>query len=190
MSTSNLFVELIVIGAGVLIWLALLVFTALGFPSLEFGESLLFVSAIPLLATTYVAGIIWDRVVDYVFEKIWVDRWRVALFPNKKDYYEARRTILTKSERLSDLLEYGRSRMRICRSWTLNSILIGFSLNIFLYKKFLENDNFEMLIITATSISVAFSIGAWFAWSSLVKTEYRKIKEQSVYLQEISASST
>lgn len=173
-----------------LIWLALLVFTALGFPPSEFGEAILFASAIPLLATTYVAGIIWDRVVDYVFEKIWVERWRLEFFPNKYDYYNARRKILTKSERLSDLLEYGRSRMRICRSWTLNSILIGLSLNILLFEKFLGNDNFEILVITATSISVAFSIGAWFAWASLVKTEYRKIKEQSLYLKEISVSGT
>ena len=187
MGTTNLFVELVVIGVGVLIWLALLVFATLGFPPPVLGDTLLIASAIPMLATIYVAGIIWDRIADRVFERIWVDRWRSRFFPNKLEYFNARRIILTQSERLSDLLEYSRSRMRICRAWTLNSIMIGISLNIFLFRNYVASDNFGILVLLATSVSLAFSIGAWFAWAGLVKTAYRKIKEQSAYLQGITS---
>lgn len=183
MGTTNLFVELVVIGAGVVIWIALLTLSVLGIPSLILGEALLIASAIPMLATIYVAGIIWDRIADHVFERIWTDRWRSEFFTDKMEYYDARRTILTRSDRLSDLLEYGRSRMRICRAWVLNSILIGVSFNIFLFMNHFGSENFGVLLLTANLLSLVFSIGAWFAWASLVKTEYRKISEQSAYLE-------
>ena len=183
MGTTNLFVELVVIGVGVLIWLVLFAFTILGFPPPDFRDGVLFASAIPLLAITYVAGIIWDRIVDQLFEGIWVDNWRSDYFPTKIDYYNARRTILTKSERLSELLEYGRSRMRICRAWVINSILIGISLDTLLVVRFSDNNNLAAMLFTATSVCMALSIGAWFAWAGMVKTEYRKVKEQSIFLQ-------
>ncbi|MEQ8692337.1 MAG: hypothetical protein RIC89_16075 [Pseudomonadales bacterium] len=182
MGTTNLFVELVVIGAGVMIWLLLLVFTIVGRPPLAISEAMLLASAIPLLAITYVAGIIWDRIVDVLFEKLWVDRWRPRFFATKTDYYNARRAILTKSERLSELIEYGRSRMRICRAWTLNALLITVSGVAFLFSDHRNEPEFALKVWAVILIGTAFSVGAWFAWASLVKTEYRKIKDQSQYL--------
>lgn len=189
MGTTNLFVELVVIGAGVLIWLALFMLTVLGLPSVAISESFQVAFTIPMLAIIYVAGIIWDRIADLLFEKSWVDRWRLEFFQNKKDYYNARRTILTKSERLSDLLEYGRSRMRICRAWTLNSILIGIFFSAFIYRNFPHDEKYGLLILTAIFLSLIFSFGAWYAWASMTKTQFRKVKEQSNYLQLVPKSS-
>lgn len=182
MGTTNLFVELVVIGVGAMIWLLLFVLAFLGVPLPEVNETMVLASAIPLLALTYVAGIIWDRVVDYAFEKIWVNRKRKQYFAEKADYYNARRNILTKSERLADLHEYSRSRMRICRAWTFNSVLIAVAAIFFLSNDPPTDVELQPLVVLVSVVGAVFATGAWFSWSSLVDTEFRRISEQSDYL--------
>ena len=182
MSTTNLFVELVVIGVGVFIWLALLVFSFVGVSLEQISNTWLIGSAIPTLAFIYVLGIIWDRFVDNIFDRLWGDSLRREYFDHIEEYYNARRNILVNSEPLSDLLEYGRSRLRICRGWSVNALLIGICLNVYLW---LHGDSF----LQATRISligsvacVALAIGSWFAWQNLTKVEYRKIKDQSKFV--------
>lgn len=118
MSTTNLFVELIVIGVGTFIWILLLLSAMFGW---ELGTLVSLVpleTAVPLVSLVYVLGIAMDRLADVTFETLWGKSLRKSRFGELRNYYDARRQILTKSERLSELLEYGRSRLRICRGWT------------------------------------------------------------------------
>lgn len=183
MNTTNLFVELVVIGVGVFVWLILLVITVLGYEWLFTAkDTLLIGSALPVLALIYVLGIIWDRIADTIFHVIWADDLRESYFTDLGNYYNSRRVIITKSQPLSDLLEYGRSRLRICRGWSLNALMIGVSLNILLWSRFSDHENILILSLTGSFLSLILAVGSWFAWRSLSTVEYRKIKEQSEYL--------
>ena len=182
MSTTNLFVELIVIGVGAAIWFTLFIFSMFGYHWVPISVLESTPAALPLLAIVYVLGIISDRIADVVFETFWVDGLRKSTFPNKKKYYEAQRLIITKSERLTDLMEYGRSRLRICRGWAFNSVLMAVSLNTFLWSKFYDAPSVSSISIFGTASLLLFSIAAWFVWSKLAKTQYLKIKEQGEFL--------
>jgi len=183
MNTTSLFVELIVIGAGVGIWLILLLVAVFDFGWLTFSYPELLGSAIPALAVIYVFGIIWDRLADRLFELLWADPLRQSHFKKLENYYEARRIILTRSAALSELLEYGRSRLRICRGWTLNALMIGISLNILAWSRLAGSAEVWWLSLAGSTACLALAAGSWYAWWSLSKAEYRKIKEQSAYLK-------
>lgn len=182
MNTTNLFVELIVIGVGAFIWLILMVFAIFGYAWLPTASLLSPVLTIPILAVIYVLGIISDRIADAVFESIWSDDLLGSYYKDHSEYYHHRRIILTRSERLSDLLEYGRSRLRICRGWAFNAVMIAISLNMFLWIQ-LRNSPFTWSVSLFGSISLLlFCFAAWFAWRKLVLNEYRKIKEQAGFI--------
>ena len=180
MSTTNLFVELLVIGVGALIWIVLLILAVFGYHWIPDDLLKSPVMAVPALAIVYVLGILSDRLADTCFEKIWNDDLRDEFFKHKKDYYDARRLILTKSERLSELLEYGRSRLRICRGWVFNTVLIIVCFNLFVWVRVSEPSILNLLFINV--FLVLFLSSAWFSWKKLVLTEYRKIKEQSAFI--------
>ncbi len=185
MSTTSLFVELIVIGVGVLLWLLLLAASIFGFSWPAEFDAVILVAAVPVLAVVYVLGIIWDRISDWIFQRLWADDLRSAYFDDLSAYYNARRTIITGSEPLSNLLEYGRSRLRICRGWTLNALAGAVALNVLVWTG--APDDFAisrgLLSALGTGFLVALSCGSWFAWRSLAAAEYRKISQQSVYLR-------
>ena len=182
MNTTNLFVELIVIGAGVFIWVVLLVFSFVGFNLESIDNTLLLGSAIPVMALIYVSGIISDRFADNIFGKLWGDALRTRYFNSNGDYYNARRNILTNSESLSELLEYGRSRLRICRGWSINALLIGLALNLFIWRQGETLPQAFEISLIGTCVCLALSIGSWYSWRNLTEVEYRKIKDQSEYL--------
>jgi hypothetical protein len=182
MSTSNLFVELIVIGVGAFIWILLFTLSLFGVDWIPVEQIFSYVAAIPILAIIYVLGIISDRVADAVFEWLWSDDLRGAFFTDRKEYYNSRRIILTRSQRLSDLLEYGRSRLRICRGWTFNSILILISYNTFLFTQLSGQKYVLSLSIFGSLFILLIVVGAWFSWRNLVLSEYLKIKEQAEYV--------
>lgn len=188
MSTTNLFVELIVIGVGVAAWLMLLLGAVFGYAWLPADTAVLLSTAVPALAVTYVFGIIWDRIADSVFERLWSDDLRAAYFADRAAYYNARRIILTNSEALSELMEYGRSRLRICRGWSLNAVMIGLSLNILTWTRFAALERAWLLSLAGTVVCAAVAAGSWFAWKSLAKAEYRKIREQSAFLSVAAAA--
>jgi len=189
MSTTNLFVELVVIGVGVLAWVALVVISVFGYSWIPTDTELLLGSAVPILAIVYVFGIIWDRLADYVFDQFWVEDLRSAFFADRATYYDARRIILTQSPALSELLEYGRSRLRICRGWSLNAIVIAIALNILIWTRFSDREDAIRLSVVGTFLFVALAIGSWLAWKRLESTGYRKIKDQSAFLADAAGRS-
>lgn len=190
MSTTSLFVELIVIGSGVFLWLAILALALFGADAIPISQTALIASAIPALSLIYVLGTVWDRLADWLFGRWWGDGIRSSEFDDIGEYYDARRSILTRSPALSELLEYGRSRLRICRGWALNAPLIGISLECLL----LTNPDIVarplLAGVAAAVLSIALTSGCWFAWSSLTRAEYRKVREQARYLQDRSADHT
>ena len=184
MSTTNLFVELVVIGVGALAWVVLLVLSVFGWNWVPTEKVFSTVALIPLLSLIYVLGIVSDRIADSIFEKWWNDNLRKERFPDINDYHAARRQILTRSERLSELLEYGRSRLRICRGWALNSVLIAVALNLFVWMRLTGSSLALSLSLFGTVAVLSFAIASWYTWRKLTVTEYRKVEEQAAFLVE------
>jgi MFS family permease len=184
MNTTNLFVELIVIGAGVIGWLLLLVVSLFGWKWVPIEQVFSTTALLPLLSLVYVLGIVADRIADTLFEYLWNDRLRREWFPNIDDYHNARREVLTGSERLSELLEYGRSRLRICRGWALNSVLIAAALNLFVWLRLAGTPAALPLSIFGTILFLLFAAACSYTWRKLTLTEYRKVKEQAAFLVE------
>ncbi len=184
MSTTSLFVELIVIGSGVFLWLATTALALFGAGAVPISQTVLIASAIPALSVIYVLGIVWDRLADWLFGRLWGDGLRSSEFDNIGEYYDARRLILTGSPALSELLEYGRSRLRICRGWALNAPLIGVSLEYVLLTTPDLVANTLAACVAAAVFSSALTFGCWFAWSSLTRSEYRKVREQAQYIRD------
>jgi len=185
MSTTNLFVELIVIGVGALAWFVLAILSIFGYEwllALPADKSAALFAAIPLLAFTYLLGIITDRLSDGLFEKLWTDDLRNDYFDERVDYYNARRIVLTKSERLAELLEYGRSRLRICRGWAFNAILIVLALNLFIWLRLPETAPRLALTIAGSIIFLLIAWSCQYAWKKLSHSEYRKVKEQAAFM--------
>lgn len=187
MSTTNLFAELIVIGTGAITWVMLLILSIFGYQWVPL-ERLFSISAlVPILSSVYVLGIIFDRISDTVFEKWWGDGLRRVWFKEKKQYHNARLRILFRSERLWNLLEYGRSRLRICRGWALNSVLIAISINIFVWTRLYEQPFAMTLSVSGTLAMLLLALSSWYAWRKLTLTEYRKIQEQLTLLPDSSS---
>lgn len=183
MSTTSLFVELVVIGVGALAWVVLLVLSVFGWNWVPTERVFSSVALVPLLSLIYVFGIVTDRIADALFENWWTEDIRKKSFPDVEDYYMAQRLILTRSERFSKLLEYGRSRLRICRGWALNSMLIAIALNIFIWSRLGNSSLTFSLSLFGTVTCLLFAIASWFTWKKLSVTENRKMKEQAAFLK-------
>ncbi len=188
MNTTNLFVELVVIGVGALAWVVLLVLSVFGWDWVPTERVFSTTALIPLLSLVYVLGIVSDRIADSLFEHYWNEDLLKERFTEINDYHLARREILSRSERLSELLEYGRSRLRICRGWSLNSILISVALNLFIWTKLRDSSLALTLSVFGTVSCIIFAIASWYTWRKLAATEYRKVKEQAAFLLEAQAA--
>lgn len=182
MSTTNLFVELVVIGVGAAIWVTLLVLSLFGWTWIPVDKVFSTEALVPLIAVIYLLGIVTDRIGDAVVERLFVRSMRSKFFPQVEDYHRARLVILSRSERLAQMLEYGRSRLRICRGWAFNSLLIVIFTNSFVWARLADEAFAWSLSLFATLGFLLLAAGSWYSWRKLAQTEYIKTKEQSQYL--------
>ncbi len=102
MNTTDLFVELIIIGIGGAIWLCLLIFGMFGYDWVPLDETLALAALIPFLSVAYVLGIIIDRVADAIFERLWVPSLMKKVYEEKKEYWNDRRLMYIHPGRLGD----------------------------------------------------------------------------------------
>jgi hypothetical protein len=184
MSTTELFVELIVVGVGASIWIVLLAFTLFGWSWSDFNTVFSLPALLPALSITYVLGIVVDRVADSVFETLWGQALFQRFYSNKTDYYNDRRTIYAQANRLVDLLEYGRSRLRICRGWAINTVMIALTLNLFALIRLSPWQLKAMVSISGTLALGLLAYGTWFSWYKINANDLRKVKEQAAYLRQ------
>ena len=183
MSTTELFVELLIIGIGAAIWIVLLLLSVFGISWLP-SEALLSVTAlIPALAVVYVLGIVVDRLCDRLFELIWRESLFRQYYDNRQAYYDDRRILYLYGAGLAQLLEYGRSRLRICRGWAVNALLIALSLNLFAWTQIANGAVRLKVSLGGTLLLLLFAYANWYAWSQLTVTTYRKIQQQAAFIR-------
>jgi hypothetical protein len=125
MATTQLFAELLIIGIGVAVWLALLVGSVLGY-RVEAGLSEIGTPALVALGgVAYVLGIVVDRLARNAFDGLELRLCKSIL--GTGDLPEPgvlEREILEASAILGSQIQYNRSRFRICRAWVFNSACI------------------------------------------------------------------
>ena len=136
MSITTLYAELVVVGTGALLFVLLSFYAFFGAPSwtpkITAGSIESVISLIPVLSVVYLLGIVMANVSHIVFKK-----WEERLRKNKladviqdvpvKEKYEQLRTELYTSPNTQNFVhdfEFRRSKVRICRGWCLNCLLI------------------------------------------------------------------
>jgi len=182
MNTTNLFVELVVIGVGAAIWILLLTLSLFGYEWIPYETAISIPAAIPILSIVYVLGIVSDRMIDIFFNSLWSNKYRRQCFPLAQDYHEARRRVITSSDAMSEMIEYSRSRLRICRGWSVHSFLIAIGIIVFAWTRISDHQ----LAITVSYFGAAafciLGLTSWYAWRYLNTTQYLKIREQAQFL--------
>ncbi len=125
MATTQLFVELLVIGSGAVLWLWLI---AAGFMgtclSATASDSQVLLVGV-LIAVAYLMGILVDRVSRSIF-RLPERHYEQTLLLEKRlpPQRDTQRYVFLHGSSLAPQIEYNRSRLRICRAWCLN-FLIG-----------------------------------------------------------------
>ncbi len=183
MGTTDLVVELMVIGVGAVLAVLLSALAVFGIPSVPFENFLAVQTVVPILAINYVLGILIDRLADKAFER-WSTEIRKNYFPGPVEYHAARRTILTKSEPIAAVMRYGRSRIRVVRGWTLNGVLLALSGTAFIAVRV---DDIALLLTIYVLSTAALTGGCLMAWYRLSDNEYLKIREAAAFLNENSS---
>jgi hypothetical protein len=184
MNTTNLFVELIVIGIGAAIWVFCFLATAFGYDWINHG---LFASTLGVgfvIGVVYVLGIVTDRIADGLFEASVSKYYRRKIYSSDTERFYADRTLLLlQHSPCSELFEYGRSRMRICRGWALNSVLTTIAFNALVWTRPFPGTGSSRAALVASSAFLLMSVGACYAWCQLKRTEYIKTKETAEFLR-------
>lgn len=201
MNTTSLFVELLVVGVGGVIWLTVGAAAFVDTPAVlanlpTMRSELVLLMLGPLTALTYVLGIVLDRVADALsdLETARIDR---ASQRSKKpgSFYacsrdqarEAKTYIYQRADRLADLFEYGRSRLRICRGSTLNALLLLLMANLFLVRHAAQISNPEGTMAVVNAVCVVIAAGSYWAWRRLVRSESAWLWRQYELLRQLTA---
>ena len=131
MTTTLLFVELLIIGIEVALWMVLLALAVFDFSWLKAVATAGWegVLTVLFLAICYTIGILFDRFADWFFSSVG-RRLKERIIPNPPEPYIVMRFKAARGdEYLNRLFEYIRSRMRIARASAINLPLItGFGL--------------------------------------------------------------
>jgi hypothetical protein len=178
--TTNLFVELVVIGLGGALWLALATLTVFGYQWIPVEEVTSLPGLIPALAVIYLLGILIDRISDRIFQgrtKAMASR----AFPSVQDYERARNLVYT-SEALRGLAEYTLSRMRICRGWVLNSLLSVVAANAFIWTALPDQVPRMKVASFATLVLLFIGVAALYSWRQLLSNYYDRVAQQGQLL--------
>ena len=184
MGTTELFVELIVIGIGAVIWIVLGTFSIFGYTWIPNEELFSVSTLIPFLSLVYIVGIVTDRIADVLFEAIWVPKLQKKYYSSSALARDDRRLIYSSNEFLANLIEYGRSRLRICRGWAFNGVLIMIAANFFIATRVSGRDLQNKLFIWVNLLVGFVAYFSWYSWYRLQDTQYRRLKDDAAFIRE------
>lgn len=182
MSITTLYAELVVVGTGALLFILLFFHAFIGdwswfakLKGLESSTSL--VILIPALSIVYLLGILIANLTHLLFRP-WEEHLRSdpnSLGPEHKQEYERiRNEFFTTSETIALVheFEFRRSKVRICRGWFLNSILIALALLACLCANKVSAPLAWFGIIGCTLLAV----GSVVSWKTATQTELEWLK--------------
>ncbi|MFS8202608.1 hypothetical protein ACLVWQ_28465 [Streptomyces sp. CWNU-52B] len=176
-AATAMFVEVLVVGIGFLTGLGILA-AAIAGP--DDSRRLAPAAGTPLaagaaLAFAYALGILIDRAADTALTRP-RRRLRARSFSTSAAYAQARLK-LAESPALVARADYARSRLRICRGWVLNSILLTLATDLALARYSVEHC--ALLVATVTVLGVLAAVGFYLSWHTITTTGYRKLALQT-----------
>jgi hypothetical protein len=181
MSTTLLFVELLIAGTQVVIWFVLLILTIFdykwisSFSAQGISDWQILVTA-TVLAFVYVLGILFDRLADLIFSK-WDRSIAYKRFPNAPHTFAVIRFQLSKdNEYLNHQFEYTRSRLRIARASSLNFAITTIVALIFVATRLQGAQDYAKLLIFIALTGICLTSLAILTWYYLVRSYFGLIK--------------
>ena len=181
MSTTLLFVELLIAGIQVVIWFVLLILTIFGyewvstFPTQALSNWQVLITA-TILSFVYVLGILFDRLADLIFSK-WDRSIAYKRFPNAPHAFAVIRFQLSKdNEFLNHQFEYTRSRLRIARASSLNFAITTILALIFVATRLRDIQDYSRLLIFIALTGIFLTSLAVITWYYLVRSYFGLIK--------------
>lgn len=172
-----MFIEVLVVGIGALAGLFGCIAAFVGYTEMRRAAPIL--SSPPVsgfaLAAAYALGIAVDRAADYLLTSP-RRRLRGRYFPTSSAHNEARKAILD-TPHLVAMSDYARSRMRICRGWFLNCLLliVAASLTIWRFPVSGRLNLFSVAILGGSLCAAGF----YLTWRSITATGYKKLSQQA-----------
>ena len=179
MGTTQLFVELLVIGLGAVIWVSLLADIVAGgqirFGDLWMDKGLL----LPLVATAYALGLVLDRLVWSIFAPMERRCECECLRSLPEPRHRLERAVAKGDEASANDLKYNRSRLRICRAWTVNGALITIA---FVVWGEMEHKLTHAQSVAAGLGGTAFFVCSFWALRKLMIDYYRNLRSSYEFL--------
>jgi hypothetical protein len=181
MSTTLLFVELLIAGVQVVVWFSLLVFSVFGYEwvsniqsqALSDWEVLV---SITVLAFVYVLGILFDRLADLIFSK-WDRKIAIEMFPHAPHTFAVIRFQISKgNDYLNHQFEYTRSRLRIARASALNFAITTVLAVIFIAVRLQGIPDHVTLLVFASVTGSLLTVLAVITWYKLVHSYFGLIR--------------
>jgi hypothetical protein len=173
MNTTSIFVELVVIGLHTSIWIGLVILTFTGYQNLDPEKLFTLNLALPILAITYILGILMDRASDTVLAAQ-DDRLRSQNdFRGLPSFLSMRFYILSKSSDVYEQLEYTRSRLRIARASVLNFAFTTVAAALFIWfqlGKVLTAESRVMVCLAAALVGALLTWISYQTWAVLSHT--------------------
>jgi hypothetical protein len=173
MSTTSLYVELVVIGVQTTMWWALLldcVEHGIIKTLLNLTNSALLI--VLFLGMAYVIGMIFDRLANAVFQRKENDVRKASGLQAKSSL------LVTETDKMKDHQSYTRSKYRILRSTTINIPLISICavVNILI-----NHTNKIQLVIAILIIGVVFTVVSYWGTLCTIKDFYDKARVIELY---------
>ncbi|MFF2367847.1 hypothetical protein ACFVU0_34745 [Streptomyces sp. NPDC058122] len=177
MAATAMFVEVLVVGIGFLTGLGVLAVAIAGPDNTRrlapVADTSLAAGA--ALAAAYALGILVDRAADTALTTV-RRRLRARSFQTPDAYAQAQLK-LADFPSLTARADYARSRLRVCRGWVPNSILLTLATDLALGRFPVEHRS--LLLATATALGALASAGFYLSWHTITATGYRKLAAQT-----------
>ncbi|MEV0498081.1 hypothetical protein AB0I84_10820 [Streptomyces spectabilis] len=176
-AATAMFIEVLVIGIGALTAAVLLLIALIGPTTTAKLAPVAGSSAATgaALAAAYALGILIDRAADAALT-LRRRQLRTRYFASNTAYAQARLR-LADVPALAARADYARSRMRICRGWTLNTLILTLSADLAMVRYSFEHR--PLILCTFTVLGLATTLGFYRSWRALTETGYRKLAEQT-----------
>lgn len=171
-------VEILIGGFQTTVWLTLIILSIFGYEwiQLNTAERWLGLITIFILGISYVLGVLFDRLWDFLLGKL-DKKIRTTYFDNSELLNSARVRIFSKSETMASFLDYIRSRMRIARASVCNFCLITVTSLFFILTRLNHLDVFlKLRLLVFTGIcGVLLILLAFYAWKNITNTYYKQV---------------
>ena len=183
MSTTTLFVELVVVGVGAIAWVSLVVLAAFGYEWIPVDRLLSPSATVPVVALVYLLGIVTDRMADTILGPLWARSNRRRVYGQDDRAYVADKMLVLSAPHFRRLFEYNKSLQRICRGWTFNAVMILLALHALLWLRHGVTGTTLGVAGLGSFLLVLLAAGCVFSARRLNAVQYRKIKEQAAMLR-------